>query len=68
MTTCAAIIDTTEDEHDLECGDPAVFECCGEPRCVQCAHDWLDDLKPGHEHTIRVIETEPVAAVDGRAN
>ncbi len=64
---CLAIVDTDpETEHDIACGDEAVFLCCGEPRCDQCAHDWLDELDVGAEHTVEVLEQD--ADVKGEAN
>lgn len=67
---CAAVVDYDETEGcDLTCGEEAVFMCCDEPRCDQCAHDWLDELEAGHEHTIRVIAPTPTttlaASTDG---
>jgi len=54
--TCTAIVDY-EENADIECSKPAEFMCCDEPRCHQCAHDWLDSLEdePPHEHTVRII-------------
>lgn len=34
---------------------PAMYFCCDEPLCGQCAHDWLDDLSGSHGHTIKCV-------------
>lgn len=66
--TCQAIVDSDDEDRDVVCGDEAVFMCCDEPRCDQCAHDWLDELSDdGREHTVRVINRLPDLAVLGRA-
>lgn len=56
---CQAVVDQDEDELDLECGEPAEFECCGEYLCHQCAHDWLDELEPGFVHEVSALAKEP---------
>ena len=58
MSTCTAIVDY-EENADIECGAPAEFMCCGEPRCAQCAHDWLDELEPSVIHTVSALWEAP---------
>lgn len=61
MSECTAVVDYDENGgHEITCGEPAEFECCGEPRCHQCAHDWLDDLEPDqHLHEVRALRETP---------
>lgn len=57
--TCSFVVDYDDKtDHEITCGASAVFLCSGEPRCAQCVDYWLDDLAPGHDHTIRVIPQE----------
>lgn len=57
---CSYVVDhDDEQEVELTCGEPADFECNGEYYCHQCAHDWLDELEPGHVHEVSALRKEP---------
>lgn len=55
---CQVVIDD-DDGEDIVCNADASFECCGEYRCNQCAHDWIDELEPGLVHEISALTEKP---------